>query len=87
VKVAIAGAKGSYQGAVTKRDNLVQLVIRKNTVEWVKLNGKELPEFKSQSEFDNAIQGWYSSGKALVLVKSGEQDISLEKLFEFKLSD
>jgi alpha-glucosidase len=83
--VTIDAASGTYEGAPEQRDNVVQLVLRQSTASSVKLNGIDLPELKTQAEFDVTQQGWFNAGGHLILAKSGKQDVKTKKTFEFTL--
>ncbi|MGJ3252743.1 MAG: TIM-barrel domain-containing protein [Elainellaceae cyanobacterium] len=82
-RVAIAASKGTYSGAVDRRNTTVQLVVSSADSTQVRLNGRELPQFTNKAEFDAADAGWYNAGKNLIWAKSGIQSVDLSKTFDF----
>ncbi|HNT23959.1 MAG TPA: glycoside hydrolase family 31 protein [Anaerolineales bacterium] len=87
VTVTIAAASGNYAGDISSRANVVQLILPAGQVVSVSLNGVDLPACATQTEFDAADSGWYDAGNGLVLAKSGEMDVTAEKVFVFSTGE
>jgi alpha-glucosidase len=86
VTVTIGAATGAYTDALTSRDNVVTLVVGPGvSVFGVALDGVRLPQVESQTAFDAAGQAWYRAGDGLVVARSGEMVVSLDKRFVFDL--
>jgi alpha-glucosidase len=83
-RVTIEEANGTYAGAPDERANIVKLIAEAaGQVTRVLLNGKELPQFNTQAEFDASPSGWYYAGNFLILAKSESVPVSEKKIFEF----
>ena len=87
VTVTIAAASGNYAGDISSRANVVQLILPAGQVVSVSLNGVDLPACATQTEVDAADSGWYDAGNGLVLAKSGEMDVTAEKVFVFSTGE
>ena len=89
VRVVIGQATGDYDGALQRRDNIVELGARGvqgNAPSVVTLNGQVLPRAQSPADFDSAETGvWYASEDGLILMRSGTLDVSQRKVFEVQL--
>ena len=80
--VTVAPARGSYQGAVDRRVNVVTLVAP-GDVQRVSLNGKQLPRLAGPKG-DEA--GWFVRGKT-VLARSAPLPVAQAKVFVFATSN
>jgi hypothetical protein len=86
VSVTIESAKGTYAGALASRDNVVKLATDgARLVSGATVNGVALPYYDRPAAFDAAPKGWYQAGNGLVVAKSGEMDVLLDKEFVFQL--
>jgi alpha-glucosidase (family GH31 glycosyl hydrolase) len=83
--VSISAASGTYQGALSKRDNVVRLVVDGMAAGGVTLNGAPLPELAGRAEFDHSATGWLNESENVIIAKSGSLDVSVAKVFEFNL--
>jgi alpha-glucosidase len=83
--VTIAPSTGSYTGAPSNRDNIIELVIDGTQASTVTLNGAALPQHPNKAAFDTASNGWYNAGSNLVIAKSGDMPVSTTKTFAFTL--
>jgi alpha-glucosidase len=88
--VTIEEAIGTYPGAPDERANVVKLIAEETELDGlysqvtrVLLNGKELPQFNTQAEFDASPSGWYHAGNYLILAKSESMPVTEKKTFEF----
>lgn len=79
-QVTIAAAQGSYAGAPEQRDNVIEWAGESAAqAARVTLNGAELPQAASLSEWQQLAQGWFYDG-ALLRIKTGVLPVSLEKV-------
>ena len=86
VAVKIAAAEGSYAGAPTQRNNIIELVTNGQPAAAVKLNGTPVQEAESRAAFEAASgASWYDTGNGLVLARSGGKSVTGEKDFAFEL--
>ncbi|MCA9874254.1 MAG: DUF5110 domain-containing protein, partial [Anaerolineales bacterium] len=85
IKVTIAAAEGTYDGAADARDNVLEIALNGEQVDDVLLNGQPLPALTSQTEFEAAESGWYR-GETAVYVRSGRQPIDQTKEFTVQLA-
>jgi len=85
VSVTISAASGTYQGALTQRDNVVRLVVNKMAATAVTLNGAPLPQLAGPAGFDRAASGWLNESENVIVAKSGRLDVGVTKVFEFSL--
>jgi alpha-glucosidase len=76
---------GPYPGAVTSRQNIVELVVDTLRATAVTLNGSPLTQHTSQAAFDAAPSGWFNPGRNLVLAKSATMNVGTPKTFVFAL--
>jgi alpha-glucosidase len=83
--VTVGAAAGTYAGAPAKRDNVLELVVDGSRATGVTLNGTELAERASRSEFDAAASGWLDAGPNLILAKSGSTGVGTAKAFVVSL--
>ena len=83
--VVIDPAQGSYPGAATRRDNVVNLIVRDARATAVTLNGRRLPQQRSVAAFAAATKGWFNAGSNLVQIKSGTRDVASQKTFKVTL--
>jgi alpha-glucosidase (family GH31 glycosyl hydrolase)/CubicO group peptidase (beta-lactamase class C family) len=88
VSVTIAGAQGTYAGASERRDNVIQLHANiKGVPTAVVLNGSNLTPYEMVGDLEAAERGFAVSENGVVIVKSGEMDISDEKVFAVIFSE
>jgi alpha-glucosidase len=90
VRVTIAAAAnvngpGPYPGAVTSRQNVVELVVDGAEATAVSLNGAPLAQHATQAAFAAAAGGWVNAGRNLILAKSAAMDVAAAKTFVFAL--
>lgn len=85
VTVSIHAAAGSFNGAPDQRDNLVELYIPEGNVSAVQLNGDELIQYETDEMLSRAESGWILGEDGVVIAKSGELNISQEKVFTFTI--
>ena len=90
VTVTIAAAvnvngPGPYPGAVTSRQNVVELVVDALRATAVSLNGLPLTQHANRAAFDAATSGWLNAGRNLVLAKSASMAVGTAKTFAFTL--
>ena len=85
VTVLIEGVSGAYNGAPSIRNNIAKLVVDHQNGAQVMLNGQELRERQSQTDWEAASSGWRNTGNNVVLAKSGPIDVAQPKTFEFAL--
>lgn len=76
----------AFPGAVTSRQNVVQLVANNARGTSVTLNGATLTQFNTKADFDAATSGWWNAGNNLVLAKSSALNVSTAKTFAFNLT-
>ena len=81
------GGSGPYPGAVTRRRNLIELIVEDAEASAVQLNGNPLPAQDSQAAFDAAGSGWFNAGGNRILAKSDAMDLyTTAKTFTFSLT-
>lgn len=83
--VTIGAASGTYSGAVSSRNNVVELVVDNQSVSTVTVNGVALAQHTTQAAFDGAASGWFNAGNNLILAKSGSQPVTTAQNFVFTL--
>lgn len=83
--VNIAASSGTYTGAPSSRQNVVQLVTDSTQASAVSLNGTALTQYANKSAFDAASSGWYNAGGNLVVAKSASTSVGTAKSFQFTL--
>ena len=81
--VTIGATNGTYTGAPTSRNNVVELVAENAQANSVTLNGASLPQLTSQAAFDGANSGWFNAGNDLILAKTGSLDVTAAKTVAF----
>ncbi|MEJ2711029.1 MAG: glycoside hydrolase family 31 protein, partial [Anaerolineales bacterium] len=87
VTVTIAGASGTYAGAIDSRDNHLKLFTNHmGAAEIVTLNGETLPQAADAEEFESLPEGWLEAGQGMVWIKSGPMDVSTAKTFSVQFS-
>ena len=59
--VTIGAKSGTYTGAPSSRNNVVELVAENAQASSVTLNGDSLPQLTSQAAFDGAASGWFNA--------------------------
>src|SRR5271157_4667139 len=84
--VIIGATSGTYTGAPTSRNNVVELVAENAQASSVTLNGNSLPTLPSQAAFDAASSGWFNAGNNLIKAKTGSLDVTANKTAAFTLS-
>jgi alpha-glucosidase len=83
--VAVAAARGTYDGAPARRDNRVELFVDRARVRRVTLNGAELPPREGLAALEAAPDGWARTGEGQVVARSGMRPVAEEKTFTFDL--
>jgi len=83
--VLINKSSGSYNGAVTQRNNTIKLALENTEATKVTMNGTNLVMLTTEEAFNAAPAGWYNTGHNVVLAKSGIQNVSTNKNFQFTL--
>ncbi|HQJ52624.1 MAG TPA: glycoside hydrolase family 31 protein, partial [Anaerolineae bacterium] len=87
-RVRIATASGSYRGAVSRRDNVVRLVLNGQAASQVTVNGRALPQCGSEADWTaTQVACWGNADANLVLARSGTMDVGQSKEFVFALTD
>lgn len=87
-RVRIAAASGSYRGAVSRRDNVVRLVLNGRAASQVTVDGRALPQCRSQADWSaTQVACWGNADANLVLARSGTMDVGQPKEFVFALTD
>lgn len=76
---------GPYPGAVTNRQNVVEVVIDALEAAAVSLNGSPLTQHATHEAFDAAASGWINAGRNLILAKSAAMNVATTKAFTFAL--
>ena len=84
VTISIRPAHGTYDGAPTSRNNIVQVVVRDAVAVDVTLNGSRLSHRTDDGGLDAAESGWTVAG-GLIVAKSGPLDVGAPKVFEILL--
>lgn len=83
VTVIVTAAQGTYDGALTERDTILQLTTREGgEPQRVTLNGMALEQALSEAEFEAMPDGWYYVAPNLVLVKTGLLGVEIQKSIE-----
>ena len=84
VTVTIHASRGTYDGAVRERDNIIRLFVHDHDrCRSVILNGTSLTRLDSRVAFESKDSGWYDVGNHLLLAKSGRMGVKKEKSFVF----
>lgn len=83
--VTVAASIGTYPGAVSSRDNVVELVVDNTQASTVTYNGSALTQYNNKIAFDAATSGWYNAGSNLVVAKTGPVSVSTAKSIVFTL--
>lgn len=84
VTIQIGAVEGTYAGAPSKRENLVEVVVGRS-VESVKVNGKLLPQVVGADALGSVEAGWARSAQNTVLVKTGTLGTGTEKTIRLAL--
>ena len=84
--VTVAAASGTYDGAPSKRDNVIELVVEDAQATQVTLNGTKLPALAGQAAFDAASNGWFNPSQSLILAKSGSLNVGADKTYVFTIA-
>jgi alpha-glucosidase len=84
--VHIGARQGSYEGARSRRDNVVELVAGRGGVRAVRVNGTALTRRATRQELDGAGTGWMDAGDGVVIARSGEMPVDAPTRFEFEPS-
>ncbi|NRQ32456.1 DUF5110 domain-containing protein [Nonomuraea sp. NN258] len=82
--VTVAAAGGTYAGAPSARQNVVELVAD-TQASAVTLNGSPLTQRATKAAFDAAASGWYNAGGNLIVAKSASVAVTTAKTFAFTL--
>ncbi len=85
VQLDIEASEGSYQGAPTSRNNLLELVTNGIAV-GISLDGQALDQHASMRDFQGAASGWIMESSR-VLAKSGVKPVSEAKRFVIQLQE
>ncbi len=80
VTIAIRPARGTYTGAPSQRDNVVELILCGAGARGVTLNGARLVRRSTSAELD-AKSGWLVAADGLVRIRSGPMDVRRAKRF------
>jgi alpha-glucosidase len=86
VTVRIAPAVGSYDGAVTIRNNEVRLITDRRRAMRVVVNGVEVPMRPSLPAFEADDRGFVNLGGNEVRIKTGPMPVGAEKAIEADLA-
>ena len=84
-EVTVAAASGTYTGAPSSTDTVIELVTDGTQASAVTLNGTALTQRTNKAAFDAASSGWYNAGGNLVVAKSGTMSVTTAKVFDFTL--
>jgi alpha-glucosidase (family GH31 glycosyl hydrolase) len=84
VMVDIQPASGTYDGAPSERNNIVQVVVHEATAAGVNVNAAPLTRQESEAAFNAADSGWYAAD-GVVTAKSGPRDVLQRAHFEVHL--
>jgi hypothetical protein len=77
---------GPFDGAVNRRQNVVELVVDGAEATAVSLNGTPLTQHTSEDAFAAASSGWHNPGNNLILAKSEPMSVyDTTKTFSFDL--
>ncbi|NUT38708.1 MAG: DUF5110 domain-containing protein [Thermoactinospora sp.] len=82
--VTVAASSGTYTGAPSSRQNVVELVAD-TQASAVTLNGSALTQHATKAAFDAASSGWYNAGGNLIVAKSASTAVTTAKTFAFTL--
>lgn len=82
--VTVAASSGTYAGAPSARQNVVELVTDTPAAA-VTLNGTALTRYPTKAAFDAAPSGWYNAGGHVVVAKSASLAVTSAKTFRFTL--
>lgn len=85
-RVMIAASSGTYQHAPSSRNNIVKLTVENQKATAVMLNGNPLKQYTTKASFDASGSGWWNAGYNMILAKSGPQNVTTAKTFDFTLS-
>jgi alpha-glucosidase (family GH31 glycosyl hydrolase) len=80
IAITIERARGSYAGAPTRRDNVIELATCGANVTAVTLNGAPLVQHTTEADLDTK-PGWYAAPTGLIRMRSGKIDVSEAKRF------
>jgi hypothetical protein len=80
IAITIERARGSYAGAPTRRDNVVELTTCGANVTGVTFNGTPLVRRTTEADLD-AEPGWYAAPTGLIRMRSGKIDVGAAKRF------
>jgi hypothetical protein len=83
--VTIEASQGTYEGALSERDNFVHLYLDGLEAYHVLLNDTELTEVPDEDALNNAASGWYNAGDGLAVIRSGTLPVDQSKEFEIML--
>jgi alpha-glucosidase len=90
LRVTVEPAEGTYDGAPSSRDNVVELVARglaTGEPSAVTLNARPLARAATLSAFEqSAAAVWFAAGDGMVRLRSGSMDVHTPKAFEVRLS-
>ena len=84
VTVSIEPARGTYDDAPTRRNNVVQIAVRDAVAVGVDLNGSPLTHQATGEALDAADSGW-TVADGLIVAKSGPLDVRAPKVLEILL--
>lgn len=87
VTVTIAASKGTYQGAIEKRTNVVRLTTDgQPQCAGVTLNGKALKRLRNAAELEEAAEGWCQPERFVILAKTARMPVTKKKSLAFALT-
>ena len=84
--VVIGASNGTYRGAPSARNNVVELQVRSSKATAVEVNDQPLRRCDTRSEFDVAGSCWFNVSQNLVLAKLSSTSVATEKKFVFHLA-
>ncbi len=84
--VLIGPASGTYAGAPTSRNNVVELITDNAPVTGVTLNGASLTQVADAVAFEAATSGWMATSGNLTRAKSGSTSVAGGQSFAFALA-
>lgn len=83
--ITIASSSGTYSGAPTARNNVIELVTDNTQASGVTYGGSALTQYSNKAAFDAASSGWYNAGSNLVVAKTGSVAVTTSKTLVFTL--
>jgi alpha-glucosidase len=85
--VVVAGASGTYAGAPTSRNRVIELVAEGQSAAAVSVNGVPLPQVASAAALETAASGWtVDATNHVTLAKAGSRVVTETATFVFSLA-